>query len=131
MWQGGIPILTRLWFGISALIYFLLKCAVPKLGYFAKMGEEQITIGNFETLTRIDPLPHTQALCDQQRYAEAEEYLSFFMAYNYVNTDPEAVALYAAIEKTRSDYLYQLQKAAEGVAFGKSDELEGQVTAVV
>jgi len=145
MWHGDTAILTRLLSGIGTLVYFLLKCAIPKFGYFTKMGillliilcgvalldKEQITIGSFGTLTRIDPLPHTQALCDQQRYAEAEEYLSFFMAYDYVNTDPEAVALYSAIEKTRSDYVYQLQKAVEGVAFGKSDELEGQVTAVV
>lgn len=81
-------------------------------------------------LVRIDPVPETQALVAQQRYAEAAEYLSFFLAYDYVQHDPAAEKLYNDIAAVRSDPTYQADKIIEGLTQGTSDELIGQVTGV-
>lgn len=52
-------------------------------------------------LTRIDPLPETHSLVAEERYAEAADYLGFFMAYNYVENSSEAQILYQQIEESR------------------------------
>jgi hypothetical protein len=85
----------------------------------------------FQALARVDPVPHARELVAEERYAEAHDYLAFFMEYEYVRSDPEAVELFQAIEARRNDYRYRVKKAAEGALFGVSDELEGQVAAVV
>ena len=54
-------------------------------------------------LTRIDPLSETHALVEEERYAEAAEYLGFFIGYDYVGNDPAAQSLYQSIEEQRSD----------------------------
>lgn len=82
------------------------------------------------TLTRIDPLPETYALVEEEQYAEAANYLGFFMPYDYVGDDPEAQALYQSIEDQRSDWRYQLNKLGEGLFKGSSDETIGQVASV-
>lgn len=124
----------------------MLRWLIPKLGYkgqflvilfllicgFTVWDKVVIAEKNFETqLIRIDPLPHTQELMAQQRFAEADEYLSFFMEYEYVATNPAAVALYDHLQEQRKDYLYRFKKAAEGVVQGQSDEIEGQISAIV
>lgn len=81
-------------------------------------------------LTRIDPLPETYALIEEEQYAEAANYLGFFMPYDYVGDDPEAQALYQRIEDQRSDWRYQLHKLGEGLFKGSSDETIGQVASV-
>jgi hypothetical protein len=85
----------------------------------------------FEALVRINPLPHTQELVAQERYAEAFDYLSFFMDYDYVRSRPEALELYHEIEAKRQALRYRLEKVAEGIIRGTSDELEGQLSAVI
>lgn len=84
----------------------------------------------FEALVRIDPLPHTRELLKREHYAEAHDYLAYFMEYDYVFGNPEAQQLYEEIQEQRSSALYRLQKAAEGAFYGRSDEIEGQVAAV-
>ncbi len=84
----------------------------------------------FSALVRIDPLPHTRELVAQERCAEAYEYLDFFMDYDYVRTDHEALLLYHQIDTHRRQLRYRLGKVAEGVIWGASDELEGQISAV-
>ncbi len=84
----------------------------------------------FEALVRIDPVPYTQELVEQEQYAKAFEYLSYFMGYDYVKSNPEAVTLYEEIQAKRTSYRYRLQKAAEGLFYGQSDEIEGQISAV-
>lgn len=81
-------------------------------------------------LTRIDPLPETYALVEEEQYAEAANYLGFFMPYDYVGDAPEAQALYQSIEDQRSDWRYQLNKLGEGLFKGSSDETIGQVASV-
>lgn len=82
-------------------------------------------------LTRIDPLPETRALMEASRYAEAAEYLDFFMAHDYVASSPEAQRLHQTLEGVRGQWRYQLSKLAEGLLQGSSDETVGQVASVV
>jgi hypothetical protein len=46
----------------------------------------------YHTLTHIDPLPHTQALIDEEKYVDAYAYLDYFMQFDYVKQNPEAHA---------------------------------------
>lgn len=81
-------------------------------------------------LARIDPLPEARELLSAQRYAEAEEYLGFFMEFNYVNQTPEAQGLYAEIQEKRTSWLYQFSKLKEGMLTGTSDEISGLTVGV-
>lgn len=85
----------------------------------------------FEVLGRIDPQPHTKALIEQERWLEAEVYLSFFSSYDYVKENPQAQKLLADIKTHREELSYKSKKVIDGVLRGKSDELEGQVAAGV
>ncbi len=82
-------------------------------------------------LVHVNPLPETRALVAEQRYAEAGDYLDFFMDYEYVNQDPEAVALRAEIQAVRESVGYQAQKIADGLWTGTSDEVVGQAAGVI
>jgi len=124
---------------------FLFKLAVPKLGFKGKIlvillmmmsgtgiwYKTPISTEDFSALARIDPLPHAQSLMKEEKYAEASEYLSYFMAYEYVASNPKAVAIYNEIKEKRDSYLYTLGKIAEGTMYGQSDEFSGQASAVV
>ena len=81
-------------------------------------------------LTQINPVPETQRLVNEERYADAASYLDFFLAYDYVQDNPEAQKLAADIAAFRHDPLYQAQKFADGIVEGTSDELIGQVAGV-
>lgn len=81
-------------------------------------------------LTRIDPIPETRTLVAQERYAEAADYLAFFMDYPYVRTNPEAQALQREIETVRGSFGYQTAKLSEGLFSGTSDETIGQAAGV-
>ncbi len=80
-------------------------------------------------LQRIDPIPQTLKLIDQNKYAQASKYLGFFMQYDYVKYNPKAKELYEALEFKRNSMGYQSKKALEGVIYGKSDEIIGKVSA--
>ncbi|MEO8248272.1 MAG: hypothetical protein ABI589_02785 [Burkholderiales bacterium] len=82
-------------------------------------------------LVRIDPLPDTRALIAEERYAEAADHLGFFMAFEYVNNDPDAQALEREIAAKRAGLRYQTGKLAEGVLAGTSDEPIGQAAGVI
>ncbi len=84
-----------------------------------------------DSLKRIDPLPEAMNLIERQRYAEAAEYLEFFLRYDYVKNDSKVKELYDALEFKRNSMGYQSQKALEGVLKGKSDETIGRVFAGV
>lgn len=85
---------------------------------------------DIRTLVRIDPLPHTQELIQNKQYADAYEYLDYFMEYEYVNSQPEAQKLYKHIKEVRQSYDYKTDKVLEGVLKGTSDETVGQVSAI-
>lgn len=85
---------------------------------------------SFLVLSRVDPLPEIRTMLAQERYAEAGEYLSFFMDYDYVNQNPEAQHLHKEISTQRSEWTYQLGKLSEGLLSGSSDETIGQAASV-
>jgi hypothetical protein len=78
-----------------------------------------------------DPLPHTKELIAEKRYADASEYLGYFMTFEYVNTQKEAQQLHTMLEEKRDSSLYRIQKIGEGVFQGTSDEAIGQTAAIV
>lgn len=81
-------------------------------------------------LSRLDPLPETRAMITEERYAEAADYLGFFMDYEYVNQNPEAQALYRDISSKRGSWRYQIGKLGEGLLTGTSDETIGKAAGV-
>jgi hypothetical protein len=81
-------------------------------------------------LSRIDPVPETRQLVEQERYAEAADYLGFFMDYAYVQADPAAQALQQEIDAVRGSLRYQASKLGEGLLDGTSDEALGQAAGV-
>jgi len=81
-------------------------------------------------LSRIDPLPETRAMVAEKRYAEAADYLGFFMDYEYVSQNPESQLLYRDISKKRESWRYQANKLVEGLLFGTSDEVIGKSTGI-
>ncbi len=87
--------------------------------------------GQIDVLKRVDPLPEAMNLIEEQKYAEAAEYLEFFLKYDYVKNDPKVKELYEALEFKRNSMGYQSQKALEGVLKGRSDETIGVVSAGV
>ncbi len=82
-------------------------------------------------LVHVNPVPETKALVGEQRYAEATTYLDFFMAYAYVQDNPEAQALHADILAKRNDMSYQAEKLYDGLIKGTSDEVIGQTAGVL
>ena len=72
----------------------------------------------------------TRTLVAEEHFAEAADYLGFFMDYDYVQQDPAAQALFAQIEAVRADPVYQADKLAEGLIQGTSDEMTGQAVGV-
>lgn len=82
-------------------------------------------------LSRIDPVPQAQALVDAGHYAEAADYMAFFMDYSYVSADPAAQRLAEEIAAVRGSTEYRAQKIGEGLLAGTSDESLGQIAGVV
>lgn len=82
-------------------------------------------------LQRTDPLPHAQELVARERFAEADAWLDFFMEFDYVRGNAQAVALHTQIKEKRDGLLYQAGKAISGFVKGESDETIGQVGGVV
>ncbi|MBN8411430.1 hypothetical protein [Halomonas litopenaei] len=109
---------------VSLKIIFLLLALVS-----ASTIWQQKTLSVI-ALQRIDPLPETRNMVMDERYAEAGEYLSFFMQYDYVSENPDAQLLYQAINEHRSHWRYQLSKVSEGLFQGTSDETIGQAVSV-
>lgn len=81
-------------------------------------------------LSRVDPLPEARAMLKEERYAEAFNYLDFFMGYEYVRENTEAQALYVETTNKRASWNYQLSKLREGLLSGTSDEAIGQAAGV-
>ncbi|MCH9814233.1 MAG: hypothetical protein K0U47_09880 [Epsilonproteobacteria bacterium] len=85
----------------------------------------------FEALQQIDPLPHTKTLIAEERWQEAEAYLSFFNQHDYIKNNLKAQTLLAEIQSKRAETGYKTLKVVNGVIYGKSDEFEGQIAAGV
>ena len=85
---------------------------------------------DYSTLVHIDPIPHTEKLIVKKRYAEAEEYLSFFMKEPYVKENPKSKLLLNLIQEKRNSYGYKAEKFLEGIVKGGSDENIGRASAI-
>ena len=85
---------------------------------------------DIRTLVHIDPIPHTQELIKQKKYRQADEYLSYFIVYPYVNKNPKSKELLKQIKEKRESYEYQKEKLIEGIVEGKSDEDIGKASAI-
>ncbi len=84
----------------------------------------------YHTLVHIDPIPHSKELIANNKYVDADEYLNYFMAFEYMKENEEAKALQESIAKKRNSISYLSGKVAEGFRTGTSDELLGQVSAI-
>lgn len=82
------------------------------------------------SLVQIDPIPQTKELIEKEKYVEAEEYLSYFMEFEYVKSNPEASQLLKRIQEQRNSVAYKTEKVLEGILKGKSDEFIGQSSAL-
>ena len=85
---------------------------------------------DIRTLTQTDPIPHTKDLIKHEKYAQADEYLSYFISYPYVKKNPESKKLLQEIQEKRNSYEYQGEKLIEGLLKGKSDEDIGKASAI-
>ena len=84
----------------------------------------------YHTLIHVNPLPHTKTLIEAEKYADAQEYLSYFIQFDYVQHMPEAKSLLDKIKEKRASLSYRSTKIAEGISTGTSDELSGQLSAI-
>ena len=84
----------------------------------------------YHTLVHIDPIPQTKVLIENEKYVDAYEYLNYFMAFDYINKDPQSQALLQSIIEKRNSLSYQSEKLAEGIYTGSSDKLLGQASAI-
>ncbi|CAA6801423.1 MAG: Unknown protein [uncultured Sulfurovum sp.] len=91
--------------------------------------EERRTF-DVSTLVHIDPIPHTEKLIKQKKYVEAEEYLTYFMAYDYVKNNPKSSKLIQIIQEKRNSFSYKTDKFLEGIIQGKSDDDIGRTSAI-
>ena len=91
--------------------------------------EERKTF-DINTLVHIDPIPHVKELIKQKKYVEAEEYLSYFIKYDYVKKNPEASKLMQSIQTTRDSFEYKKEKLIQGIVEGNSDEDIGRASAI-
>jgi len=85
---------------------------------------------DFRSLVHIDPIPHTKQLISKEKYVEAEEYLSYFITYDYVKKNPQSQKLLLAIKLKRENYGYKAKKFLEGITKGASDEDIGKASAI-
>ena len=109
----------------------LWKCTFSFFAFIAVVAIYKQTEMDMMALSRIDPVPHAQELVVEKRFAEAALYLGYFMEFDYVKDDPQAVELYTQIENERSSWWYNLKKIGEGLIKGESDETIGNTTAIV
>jgi len=110
---------------LKLIAFFVLLFSLFMIHEHYQLHQKQ----KLDVLQHIDPLPETLRLIDEDKYAEASEYLGFFMKYDYIKENPKAQKLYDALEQKRNSMAYQSEKAVEGVLKGKSDETIGQISA--
>ncbi|WP_146108867.1 hypothetical protein [Chromatium okenii] len=60
--------------------------------YFSYLMYQENT-DDFSNLVRINPVPQAQQLVQQEKIVEADDYLSYFMDYQYVNQDLQVCSI--------------------------------------
>jgi len=81
-------------------------------------------------LVQIDPIPKVKKLIEQKKYVDADEYLRYFMEYDYVKKNPESTKLMQQIETKRNSFEYKKEKFIQGIIQGHSDENIGRASAI-
>ena len=112
------------------MLRLLLKLTLLLLAAVAAGALWQKYALGLDALVQTDPLPHTRELVNTDHYAEAAQYLGFFMHYDYVSANPQAQTLSRQIDEVRNSWGYQLKKVGEGLLTGTSDETLGLVAGV-
>jgi hypothetical protein len=82
------------------------------------------------TLAQIDPIPQIEQLMAQEKYAQAHEYLEYFLQFQYVQENPRSSELLQEIREKRESLSYKTDKVLEGIFAGKSDENIGRAAAI-
>ena len=120
--------LIRFWmkFLYKPIIYIVILLLIT----LSLLLLQERKVFDIRTLTQTDPLPHTKELISQKKYAQAQEYLSYYIEYPYVSKNPESHKLLKEIKDKRSSYEYQSKKFIEGLIDGKSDEDIGKASAI-
>lgn len=113
------------------LFFSLAACTTTVEKESTEIASELSPFQEFSLLERVDPIPPTLQLMKEERYAEASEYLSYFLELDYVKDDFDANSLYKKIQEKRDDWQYQGNKALKGCLEGNSDETGGKATAAI
>ncbi|NPA61731.1 MAG: hypothetical protein GXO06_05555 [Epsilonproteobacteria bacterium] len=92
---------------------------------------EERSLFDTRALVQIDPIPETERLIGEKRYADADEYLSYFMHFDYVKDNSKAIELDRFLKEKRGSLEYRGEKILEGIFEGKSDEDIGKISAIV
>ncbi len=112
----------------------MLKLFTPVFILLLTIGSllilQERRVFDYSTLVHINPIPHTEKLVVEKKYAEAEEYLSFFMNEPYVKENPKAKLLLKLIKQKRNSSKYKTEKFIEGIVKGESDEDIGRISAI-
>jgi hypothetical protein len=89
---------------------------------------------NFEYIKAavlFDPYQHAKDLYDENKIADADEFLTFYDEIPYAEITDEMRALHDEIRKKRSSVTYHLSEAARGLIVGESDEITGKTIAFI
>jgi len=84
----------------------------------------------YHTLIQLNPIPYTKTLIQNEQYVDAHTYLGYFMQFEYMKENTEALALLKDIDTKRASTAYQSNKFIEGIRTGTSDESIGQTSAI-
>ncbi len=80
-------------------------------------------------LDPLDPLPHAQQLVADERWAEAEAYLSYFVEHNSTAVTPQTRELLSAIHTKRQSWTYRAKALLDGALTGTGGEVEEMIGA--
>ncbi len=76
---------------------------------------EERSLFDTRALVQIDPIPETERLIGEKRYADADEYLSYFMHFDYVKDNSKAIELDRFLKEKRGSLEYRGEKILEGI----------------
>jgi hypothetical protein len=109
--------------GISAILlaasFFIISTLLDK------------SFGYLRAAMLYDPYQHAKGLCDGKKFADADEFLTFYANIPYAEITDEMRSLHDEIRKIRGRAKYQLSEAWRGLIEGESDEMPGQVIVFV
>lgn len=98
--------------------------------YFSLSTLKERYVFDTRSLVQIDPLPKVKQLIKEEKYAEAQKYLEYFLQFSYVQENPESLKLMQEIHEKRDSFTYKRDKILEGILKGKSDENLGRAAAI-